>query len=83
MKFENDEINKVFKGEAKDPGDGIKRHPMRLKRGYVTNDPAWPKDPMTGYPQKMLAGEEVMLPIEEARRLMKLGVAERADEIEL
>ena len=83
MKFEDEEIKKVFKGEAKDPGDGIKRHPMRLKRGYVTADPAREKDSMTGYPLKMQAGEEVMLPIEEARRLMKMGVAERADEIEL
>ena len=87
MKFEDDEIKKVFRDETKiaEPpkDDGIRRHPMLLKRGFVSGDPAWPKDPMTGYPQKMLAGEVVNLPIEEARRLQKLRVAERADEIEL
>ena len=85
MKFEDDEIKKVFRenGDKPEPNDGIRRHPMRLKRGYVTADPAREKDPVTGYPLKMLAGEVHNLPIEEARRLMKLGAAEREDQFDL
>lgn len=44
--------------------------PVRLMRNYV---------PMAGIEKKM-AGETVDLPIEEARRAVKLGIAERADE---
>lgn len=83
MKFEETEINKVFKEKvAEAPDDGIKRHPMVLKRGYVTNDPTREKD-ATGFPKKMLAGEVHNLPIEEARRLMKMGAAEREDQFDL
>jgi len=81
MKFDETEITKVFKDET--PGDGIKRFPVKLKSGYVPNDPAWPKDPRTGFPQKALKGEEVSIPIDEARRLIKLGLAERNDGIEI
>ena len=83
MKFEEDEIKKVFRDKPDEkPDDGIKRHPMVLKRGYVTADPTREKD-ATGFPKKMLAGEVHNLPIDEARRLMKLGAAEREDQFDL
>ena len=69
-----------FEEEKKDE---VKPFPVRMKRGYVPIDPAWEKDPMLGTNKKILMGEEVSLPIDEARRLVKLGVAERADEIEI
>jgi hypothetical protein len=58
--------------------------PVRLKRGYVPLDnPAFPKDP-AGNTRKIPAGPDpVNLPIEEARKLIKMGIAERADEIEI
>lgn len=83
MKFEDEEIKKVFKEEAKPEAVEVKRFPVLMKNGYFPEDPTWPKDPMTGYPQKILAGTKVDLPIHEARRLIKLGAAERADEIEI
>jgi hypothetical protein len=59
----------------------VKRFPVLLKRGYFPIDPDWPKDPATGGIQKALVGEKIELPIEEARKLIKDGIAERADEI--
>ena len=41
--------------------------------------PTRPKDPMTGGIQRSLAGEKIELPIDEARKIIKLGIAERAD----
>ena len=59
----------------------VKRFPVLLKHGYFPADPDWPKDPATGGIQKALSGTKVDLPIEEARKLIKDGIAERADEI--
>lgn len=61
----------------------IKRFPVKMKRGYFPGDPDWPKDPATGWPQKIKAGAEVSLPIEEARNLIKAGLAERNDGLEI
>ncbi len=69
-----------FEDEKKDE---VKRFPVRMKRGYFPVDPTWEKNPATGEPMKILAGEVANLPIEEARKLVKTGVAERADEIEI
>lgn len=59
----------------------VKRFPVLLKRGYFPADPDWPKNPATGHPEKALSGTTVELPIEEARKLIKDGIAERADEL--
>jgi hypothetical protein len=71
IKFEEDEKPKFF--------------PVRLKRGYVPLDnPVFPKDPLTGYTLKIPAGDKVVnLPLDEARKLIKSGIAERADGIEI
>jgi hypothetical protein len=69
IKFEDEEVKEE------------KRFPVRLKRGYVPADPTQPKNPATGWPEKLVAGTEVSLPIDEARAIIKLGIAERADEI--
>lgn len=61
----------------------VKRFPVKMKHGYFPADPEWPKDPATGWPQKIKAGSEVSLPIEEARKLIKAGHAERNDGIEI
>jgi hypothetical protein len=79
MKFEDTEITKVFKDEIKQ--GPVKYFPVLLKRGYFPCDPNWPKDVMTGAPQKAKAGEKIELPIDEARTIIKAGIAERADEI--
>lgn len=71
IKFEEEEKAKV------------KRFPVLLKHGYFPMDPDWPKDEMTGYPKKAPAGDRISLPIEEARNIIKAGIAERADEIEI
>jgi hypothetical protein len=59
----------------------VKRFPVLLKHGYFPCDPDWPKHPMTGAPEKALAGTKIELPIEEARNIIKAGIAERADDI--
>ncbi len=69
IKFEEDDKSTKF-------------FPVRLKRGYVPLDASFPKDPMTGCTLKIPASENIVnLPIEEARRLIKMGAAERADDI--
>ncbi len=67
--------------EEKAKEEEVRRFPVRLKRGYVPADPTQPQNTMTGWPEKLPAGTEVSLPIEEARNIIKLGIAERADEI--
>lgn len=74
IKFEDEKLV-----EKKDE----KRFPVRMKHGYFPVDPTWAKNPATGEPMKVLVGEVANLPIEEARKLVKAGVAERADEIEI
>lgn len=59
----------------------VKRFPVLLKHGYFPCDPEWPKNPMTGYPEKAQAGTKIELPIEEARTIIKAGIAERGDDI--
>ena len=72
---------KEIKFEAEEVKEEVRRFPVRLKRGYVPADPTQPKNAMTGWPEKLVAGTEVSLPIDEARTIIKLGIAERADEI--
>ena len=55
---------------------------VKLLYGYYPEDPDHPRHPRTGDAMKVLPGEIISLPVEEARNLVKAGRAHRADEIE-
>jgi hypothetical protein len=66
---------------ARGPGRPPKKFPVKLLRGYFPRDIDHPKHPTTGSPIKVERGEIIALPLEEAKDLMKRGIAERADEL--
>jgi hypothetical protein len=73
----------IEKTEEKPVEKPVKRFRVRMLRGYFPADPAHPRHPVSGDAIKVLRGEEIELPIDEARAAIKNGIAERADEIPL
>jgi hypothetical protein len=73
----------IEKTEEKPVEKPVKRFRVRMLRGYFPADPAHPRHPVSGDAIKVLRGEEIDLPIDEARAALKNGIAERADEIPL
>lgn len=59
----------IKRGTGRPPAQ--KTHPVLILRGY------WPQDGG----EKLSAGTKVELPIEEAREVIKAGIAQRADEL--
>jgi hypothetical protein len=59
----------------------VKRFRVRMLRGYFPADPAHPKHAVSGDALKVQRGEEIDLPIDEARAAIRNGIAERADEM--
>jgi len=57
-----------------------KLFPVRMLRGYFPAYDKHPKNPTSGDPMKVSAGETVKLPVSEARGLIEKKLAERADE---
>jgi hypothetical protein len=61
-----------------------KRFKVKLLRGYFPADPAWPQK--TGVdggfigPTKALRDSIIDLPLDEAKDIIKKGIAERADD---
>lgn len=53
------------------PGRPAKTHPVLILRGYFPQDGG----------AKLPKGTKVELPLEEAREIIKAGIAERADEL--
>ena len=68
-----------MKTETENP---TKKFRIKMIRGYFPADPDHPKHPLTGGIQKVVAGETVELPIEEAKRLLKEKLAELPDDFE-
>lgn len=60
-----------------------KKFPVRVLRGYFPVDPDHEKHPLTGDPLKVERGETIFLPVDEAKSLIKRGLAERADDLPL
>lgn len=89
--------NKPFGGKGDHDGNGkvggaTKYFPVTIKRGYrpltddwrivtVDGDQKAPPIPENGASPKAPAGSKIALPIEEAKDIIKRGIAERADEI--
>jgi hypothetical protein len=67
------------KTETKTEEKPVKRFRVRMLRGYFPADPAHPRHSVSGDAIKVLRGEEIDLPIDEARAAIKNGIAERAD----
>jgi hypothetical protein len=59
-----------YKKDEGGAGNGVPSALVRLKRGY------WPTSE-----KKVKAGELIDLPIDEARRLIAQGIAERGDDL--
>ena len=59
----------------------VKRFRVRMLRGYFPADPTHPRHPVSGDAIKVQRGEEIDLPINEARAAIKNGIAERADNL--
>jgi len=74
-----------YKAETREiNGQKVKYHPVRLLKGYFPADPEWPTLPnQRETPVKAKRGEVIYLPVDEARKTLSLGIAERADEIPL
>jgi hypothetical protein len=64
------------------PGRPPNKVPVKLLYGYFPADPEHPKHPGTGEPVKVQRGETINLPRDEARSVVKKGLAVRADEID-
>lgn len=62
--------------------DEKKKIAMKMVYGYFPRDPDHPRHPRTGDAMKVLPGEIINLPTDEAKELLKAGRAVRADEIE-
>ena len=57
-----------------------KRFKVKLLRGYFPVDPTRELHPHTGQPVKLLRDSIVDLPLDEAKDIIRKGIAERADD---
>jgi hypothetical protein len=71
----------IEKTETKTEEKPVKRFKVRMLRGYFPADPAHPRHPVSGDAIKVLRGEVIDLPLDEARVALKNGIAERADDL--
>lgn len=61
------------------PVEKKKRVAVRMLRGYFPADPDHPRHSISRDPIKVLRGEVIELPIDEANDVLKKGIAEKAD----